>query len=54
MFPEHVEDDDDDEHAATALLPSKYNVQRFDENIRQELALADPRQGGGDVSAFCP
>ena len=51
MFPEHVKDDDD-EHAATALLPSKYDVQRFDENIRQELALADPRQGGGDVSAL--
>jgi hypothetical protein len=40
--------------AATAgmvMLPSKYDIQRFDENIRQELSLADPRkEGGGDLS----
>jgi hypothetical protein len=37
----------------SSMLPSKYDIQRFDENIRQELALADPRQlgaGSGDLT----
>lgn len=37
--------------AALPMLPSKYDVQKFDEIIRQELSLADPREGGGDLSA---
>jgi conserved oligomeric Golgi complex subunit 5 len=33
------------------MLPSKYDIQRFDEHIRQELSLADPRkEGGGDLT----
>lgn len=52
MFPDSVAFDDDGVAlpTGTALLPSKYDVQRFDETIRQELALADPREGGGDFS----
>jgi len=58
MFPENVTVDDEGIPIGTglALLPSKYDVQRFDENIRQELSLADPREGGGDlttVSLIC-
>ena len=33
------------------LLPSKYDIQRLDSIIRQELAMADPREGGGELSA---
>ena len=33
------------------LLPSKYDIQRLDMIIRQELAMADPREGGGELSA---
>ena len=53
LFPEHVTLD---EHGvplsggALSMLPSKYDIQRFDENIRRELSLADPREGGGDLS----
>jgi hypothetical protein len=52
MFPENITVDDDGVPISSglALLPSKYDVQRFDENIRSELALADPRNGGGDLS----
>lgn len=54
MFPENVTIDDDGASLASAglsLLPSKYDIQRFDENIRQELSFADPREGGGDFTA---
>ena len=53
MFPENIAIDDDGLPISTglALLPSKYDVQRFDENIRQELSTADPREGAGDLSA---
>ncbi|GKY92903.1 hypothetical protein MPSEU_000259300 [Mayamaea pseudoterrestris] len=52
MFPENIQVDDDGVaiNAGFHLLPSKYDVQRFDENIRQELAFADPREGGGDLT----
>ena len=33
------------------LLPSRHDIQKFDINIRQELSLADPREGGGDLSS---
>jgi hypothetical protein len=33
------------------LLPSKYDIQRLDTIVRQELAMADPREGGGELSA---
>lgn len=53
MFPENVTLDENGVAIDTglALLPSKYDVQRFDENIRQELSLADPKEGGGDLTA---
>ena len=35
----------------SSLLPSKFDVQRFDENIRHELSLADPKEGGGEFTA---
>lgn len=31
-------------------LPSRYDISKIDSNIREELSLADPRQGGGDFS----
>jgi hypothetical protein len=53
MFPENVALDDDGVAIASGLsmLPSKYDIQRFDENIRQEISLADPKEGGGDLSS---
>jgi len=52
MFPENVSIEENGLAASTLpLLPSKYDVQKFDEIIRQELSLADPREGGGDLSA---
>jgi hypothetical protein len=53
MFPDNVAMDDDGIAISSgmSLLPSKYDIQRFDENIRQELSLADPREGGGDLTA---
>jgi hypothetical protein len=51
MFPENVSVDEDGvAMAALPLLPSRYDVQKFDVSIRQELSLADPREGGGDLS----
>jgi hypothetical protein len=53
MFPEKdvtLGDDSALISSGLSLLPSKYDVQRFDENIRQELSLADPREGGGDLT----
>lgn len=52
MFPENITMEETGLAASTLpLLPSKYDVQKFDEIIRQELSLADPREGGGDLSA---
>eukprot|EP00934_Nitzschia_sp_Nitz4_P005052 Nitzschia sp. Nitz4//scaffold50_size126154//93439//96441//NITZ4_003696-RA/size126154-processed-gene-0.154-mRNA-1//1//CDS//3329553731//5042//frame0 len=52
MFQENVSVDD---HGTALshlpLLPSRYDIQMLDNNMRQELALADPREGGGDLSA---
>ena len=31
-------------------LPSRFDIAKIDSNIREELSLADPRQGGGDFS----
>ena len=31
-------------------LPSRYDMQKLDQSIRAELSLADPREGGGDLS----
>mmetsp|Transcript_25879 Transcript_25879/g.59588 ORF Transcript_25879/g.59588 Transcript_25879/m.59588 type:complete len:1009 (-) Transcript_25879:34-3060(-) len=53
MFPENIALDDDGVpvNSGLSLLPSKYDVQRFDENIREELSLADPKEGGGEFTA---
>ena len=54
MFPENVALNDDGVPIASSgltLLPSKFDVQRFDENIRLELSLADPKEGGGEFTA---
>ena len=52
MFPENVTVDENGVAIShLPLLPSRYDVQKFDNNIRQELAWADPREGGGDLSA---
>jgi len=54
LFPENITLDDNGvpmSGGALSLLPSKYDIQRFDDNIRQELSLADPREGGGDLSS---
>ena len=51
MFSENVTiDDTGNAISHLPLLPSKYDIQRFDSIIRQELALADPREGGGDLT----
>lgn len=51
MFPEGVSVDEDGV-AISVLpsLPSRYDMQKLDQNIRAELSLADPREGGGDLS----
>ncbi|KAL3893751.1 MAG: hypothetical protein SGARI_007959, partial [Bacillariaceae sp.] len=52
MFTENVTiDDTGNAISHLPLLPSKYDIQRFDSIIRQELAIADPREGGGDLSS---
>lgn len=52
MFPENVSvDENGNAISHLPLLPSRYDVQKFDVNIRNELSLADPREGGGDLSA---
>ncbi|VEU38523.1 unnamed protein product [Pseudo-nitzschia multistriata] len=51
MFGENVTIDDvGNAISHLPLLPSKYDIQRFDSIIRQELAMADPREGGGELS----
>jgi hypothetical protein len=52
MFPENVTvDETGNAISHLPLLPSRYDMQKFDISIRQELSLADPREGGGDLSA---
>jgi hypothetical protein len=52
MFQENVTvDDAGNAISHLPLLPSRYDIQKLDANIRQELSLADPREGGGDLSA---
>lgn len=52
MFQENVTvDDAGNAISHLPLLPSRYDIQQLDANIRQELSLADPREGGGDLSA---
>ncbi|CAB9502933.1 Component of oligomeric golgi complex 5 [Seminavis robusta] len=53
MFPENIALDETGMEAATLpMLPSKYDVQRFDTIVREELSTADKREGGGDLSAI--
>lgn len=52
MFQENVTvDDTGNAISHLPLLPSRYDIQQLDTIIRQELSLADPREGGGDLSA---
>ncbi len=52
MFQENVTvDDAGNAISHLPLLPSRYDIQQLDTIIRQELSLADPREGGGDLSA---
>jgi len=51
MFPEAVAVDED----GTAIdvlphLPSRYDLAKIDAGIREELSLADPREGGGELT----
>ena len=51
MFPEAVSvDENGDAIPCLPTLPSRYDLAKLDANIREELSLADPRQGGGDYS----
>jgi len=52
MFQQNVTIDDmGNAISHLPLLPSKYDIQRLDTIIRHELAMADPREGGGELSA---
>ena len=51
MFPEAVAVDEN----GTAIdvlphLPSRYDLAKIDAGIREELSLADPREGGGELT----
>ena len=51
MFPEAVNVDENGiAIPVLPTLPSRYDLAKLDANIREELSLADPRQGGGDFS----
>jgi hypothetical protein len=51
MFPEGLAVDEDGVAVQVLpTLPSRYDMQKLDHNIRSELSLADPREGGGDLS----
>lgn len=53
MFQENVSVDENGSAIYhLPLLPSRYDIQKLDVIIRQELSLADPREGGGDLSAI--
>lgn len=51
MFPEGLSVDEDGvAMQILPTLPSRYDLQKLDHSIRAELSLADPREGGGDLS----
>jgi len=51
MFPEAVSVDENGlAIPCLPTLPSRYDLAKLDASIREELSLADPRQGGGDFS----
>ncbi len=51
LFPEAVSVDENGiAIPCLPTLPSRYDLAKIDSNIREELSLADPRQGGGDFS----
>ena len=51
MFPEGLSVDDDGvAMQVLPTLPSRYDLQKLDHSIRAELSLADPREGGGELS----
>ena len=51
MFPEGLSVDEDGvAMQILPTLPSRYDMQKLDHSIRAELSLADPREGGGDLS----
>jgi hypothetical protein len=51
MFPEAVSvDEDGNAQKVLPTLPSRYDLAKLDTNIREELSLADPRMGGGDLT----
>jgi hypothetical protein len=51
MFPEGLAVDEDGvAMQVLPTLPSRYDMQKMDHTIRSELSLADPREGGGDLS----
>ena len=51
MFPEGLSVDEDGvPMSVLPALPSRYDMQKLDQSIRAELSLADPREGGGDLS----
>ena len=51
MFAEGVSVDEDGvAMSILPALPSRYDMQKLEQNIRAELSLADPREGGGDLS----
>ena len=51
MFPEGVTVDEDGiPQSILPPIPSRYDLQKLDAVIRQELSLADPREGGGELS----
>jgi hypothetical protein len=51
MFPEGVTVDEDGiPMSILPTVPSRYDMQKLDALIRSELSLADPREGGGELS----
>jgi len=51
MFPEGVTVDEDGiPMSILPAVPSRYDMQKLDALIRSELSLADPREGGGELS----
>ena len=51
LFPEAVSVDENGiAIPCLPTLPSRYDLAKIDATIREELSLADPRQGGGDFS----
>lgn len=51
MFPAGLSVDEDGvAMEVLPTLPSRYDLQKLDQRIRSELSLADPREGGGDLS----